>query len=265
MSSNAIVFRLALVQGRDGVRSRWILLFTGFFLLLTEGLLRFSGDVAKATLSLATVSLMVIPLATLLLSTIHVYNSREFVEVLLAQPIRRSALFAGLYLGLAVPMATGFVGGVGIPLLVRGGGEASQWSAIVTLLLSGAALTFVFTALAFCVALRANDRLRGVGIAFGIWLLISVLYDGLVLIGLAVFADYSIERPLLGLVLANPVDLARVLLLLRLDAGALMGYTGAVFARFFAGTGVAVASAMLCLWIATPVALGARWFNRKDF
>jgi Cu-processing system permease protein len=80
-----------------------------------------------------------------------------------------------------------------------------------------------------------------------------------------VFADYPIERPLLGLMLANPVDLARVLLLLRLDAAALMGYTGSVFARFFAGTGIVVASAMLCLWIAAPVAASARWFNRKDF
>jgi Cu-processing system permease protein len=148
---------------------------------------------------------------------------------------------------------------------MRGALDSTQWSGIAALVFTGAALTFVFTALAFCVALRANDRLRGVGIAFGIWLLVSVLYDGLVLIGVSMFADYPIEKPLLGLMLANPVDLARVLLLLKLDAAALMGYTGAVFTRFFAGTGVVIASALLCFWTAAPVVLGARWFNRKDF
>ena len=66
---------------------------------------------------------------------------------------------------------------------------------------------------------------------------------------------------------ANPVDLGRVLLLMRLDTSALMGYTGAVFERFFAdGRGNLLASAaMLSLWIAGPIAIGARQFRRKDF
>jgi len=92
------------------------------------------------------------------------------------------------------------------------------------------------------------------------------VYDGLVLIGVALFADYPLERPMLVLTFANPIDLGRVLLLLRLDVAALMGYTGAVFQRFFGGSfGTAAAGLALVVWIAAPVALGARSFARKDF
>lgn len=263
---NALVEKLVRTQARDALRSRWIAVYTGFFFLLTEGLFRFSGGDAKAVLSLATATLMVIPLATLVLSTIYVYNAREFTELLLAQPVKRSSLYTGLYLGLALPTAGGFLAGVGLPFALRGGGDPAQRGAVVALLVVGAALTFIFTAVAFCIALRADDRLRGVGIALGVWLLVSVLYDGLVLTAVALFSDYPIERPLLGLMFANPVDLGRVLLLLRLDAAALLGYTGAVFERFFAGSrGTLLASAMLAVWIAAPVALGARQFRRKDF
>ena len=261
-----VALTVTSIQARDVVRSRWILVYTGFFLVLTEGLLRFAGDEAKAVLSLATASLMIIPLATLVLATIYVYTRREFTELLLAQPIPRRALYAGLFAGLALPAAAGFAFGVSVPFILRGGGEPAARGALIALVLVGTALTLAFTAIAFCVALRADDRLRGVGIALGVWLLAAVVYDGLVLTAVAMLGDYPIERPLLGLMFANPVDLGRVILLMRLDASALLGYTGAVFERFFAGaTGTWTAGAMLLVWIAVPLAIGARWFRKKDF
>lgn len=261
-----VVWKIARSQMRDAVRSRWLTVYTLFFFAVAEGLIRFSGVDEKAILSLATVSLMVVPLVTLVLSTIYVYNAREFTELLLAQPVKRTSLFAGLYLGLTLPLAAGFVGGIAVPFLVRGGAEPGQRAALVTLLVVGALLTFVFTAIAFLVALRADDRLRGLGISLGVWLLFGVVYDGIVLIAVALFGDYSIERPLLAVTMANPVDLARVLLMLKLDVAALMGYTGAVFQKFFGGAGgAALAGSALLAWLAVPVALSLRQFRRKDF
>ena len=261
-----VALTIAGIQGRDVLRSRWILVYTSFFLLLSEGLLRFSGDETKAVLSLATASLMIIPLATLVLATIYVYAAREFTELLLAQPIRRSSLFAGLYAGLALPAAAGFLAGVAVPFILRGGADPALRGAFATLLLVGTALTLAFTAIAFCVALRTEDRLRGVGVALGVWLLVAVAYDGIVLTVVMLLSDYPLERPMLALMFANPVDLGRVLLLTHLDASALLGYTGAVFERFFTrASGAWLAAGMLLLWIAAPVAVGARWFKRKDF
>jgi Cu-processing system permease protein len=93
-----------------------------------------------------------------------------------------------------------------------------------------------------------------------------VLYDGLILLVVTLFAEYPLERPLIGLTLLNPVDLGRVLLLLRFDVAALMGYTGAVFERFFGtGWGTIVAVGALVLWTVLPYILSLRRFRTKDF
>ena len=66
--------------------------------------------------------------------------------------------------------------------------------------------------------------------------------------------------------MANPIDLARISLLLQLDVSALMGYTGAIFQQFLGGAlGAVVASGALILWIAGPLMLGVRAFRSKDF
>ena len=255
---------------RHGVRnlahSRWLLGYALFFLLVTDALLRFGGGGGRALLSLVNVVLFVIPLVGLVFGTTYLHDTREFTELLLAQPVGRGALFAGLYLGLALPLALAFVVGVGLPFAWHGVGAAGELVTLGVLAGCGAALTGIFVALAFLIAVRSEDKVRGLGLAVGVWLALALLYDGLVLLGVALFADHPVERPVLGLMLANPIDLARVLLLLRFDSGALMGYTGAVFTRFFDGTlGAALAAGALAVWLAVPVARGARAFRTKDF
>jgi Cu-processing system permease protein len=99
-----------------------------------------------------------------------------------------------------------------------------------------------------------------------LWLGVTVLYDANLVLVATTMADYPLELPLLGLTLLNPVDLGRVLLLLRLDAAALMGYTGAVFERFFGSAlGTAVTIGALALWVAGPMFVGMRRFVAKDF
>jgi Cu-processing system permease protein len=250
----------------DVVRSRWLAAYTLFFLAATEALLRFGGGGTKALLSLMNVVLLLVPLVGAVFGTMYLYNAREFTELLLAQPVRRDQLYAGLYLGLALPLSGGFAVGLAAPFLIHGADAPGEWRLLATLLLTGVALTFVFVALAFVIALRTEDRVKGLGAAVGVWLLFSLLYDGVVLLAVLLLGDYPLERPLLGLMLANPVDLARVLLLMQFDVSALMGYTGAVFEKFFGGgSGIAAATAALALWVAAPVALGVRAFRKRDF
>jgi Cu-processing system permease protein len=66
--------------------------------------------------------------------------------------------------------------------------------------------------------------------------------------------------------MANPVDLARVLVLTQLDVSALMGYTGALFEHTF-GTalGTSVAVAVLVVWCAVPLGFAERRFRTRDF
>ncbi len=252
-------------QARDAVRSRWLIGYAIFFALITEGLLRFSGDPVKAELSLVSVVLFVVPLVAIVFGTVYLYNAREFVELILAQPVSRGQTYLGLYLGLALPLVLAFVLGLGSPFLLHGIDPAA-WATVIALLVAGTVLTVIFTAIATSIAVRCEDRLRGLGTAIGAWLLLTVVYDGIVLFILAVMSDYPLERATLAMMMANPIDIARVGLLLRFDTAAMMGYTGAVFLKFFGGTvGTAITITALALWVSAPIALGMRVFQRKDF
>lgn len=248
----------------DLARNRWMLLYGLFFLLLAEGLFRFGGNGTKVLLSLINVVLILIPLVSLFFGAMYLYHARDFVELLLAQPIERGSLFLGMYLGLAIPLAGGFVVGLGVPFLLRSG--AGEASAVGLMLCVGVALTLIFLALAFLIATHYNDRVQGLGVALLVWLGTAVLYDGLVLVLLSAFANYPLERPVLALMLLNPVDLARVVLLLNFDISALMGYTGAVVQHFFGrGVGLVLGAAALVAWWSAPFYLGGRLFHKKDF
>jgi Cu-processing system permease protein len=260
----SVTAKIVKYEVSDVIRSRWLLGYTGFFLLATEGLLRVGGDPAQAVVSLMNVVLLMIPLVAIIFGTMYLYDAREFIELLLAQPVGRRPLFAGLYLGLALPLSLGFAVGVGIPFLARAG--SARLPVIATLIAVGIVLTAVFTGLAFLIALRWDNRVKGLGVAIAAWIAMSVLYDAAVLTVTTMFANYPLERPMLGLMLMNPIDLGRIVLLLRFDIAALMGYTGAVFKHFFdSAGGIAVAATALLGWAGVPVVLGARRFRRKDF
>ncbi len=139
-------------QLRNVARSPWIL---GYTLLLVTGtglLLRFGGSGERALLSLLNVVLLLLPLMSVTFGTLYVYNAREFIEMLLAQPVGRGALYAGLFGGIALPLCGAFLLGVGGPLLLHGGAEPGYAGHAAMLLAVGVLLTLVFTAFALCVS-----------------------------------------------------------------------------------------------------------------
>jgi Cu-processing system permease protein len=252
-------------QLRDLSRSRSVAGYAIFLGLATAGLLHFGGGVVRALPSLATLVVLIVPLFCLLITTSFVYHNGDFIELLLSHPVGRRPLFVGIYLGLALPLVAAFLAGIVVPLSVAGG-LVSHGSEIALLALAGALLTTVFTSIGFLVALRVGDAARGMGVALLLWLVLAVLYDGAVLLAAYQWAAYPLEKPMLVLMALNPVDVARVLVIMALDASAMMGYTGAVFQDFFGGgVGVSLAVVCLTLWSAVPGAVALRTFRRKDF
>ncbi len=259
-------FKITRYQLRDVLRSRWILLYGIFFLLLTDMLFRFGGSGERVILSLLNVVLIGIPLVSVVLGAMYMYASREFTELLLAHPVRRRSLFVGLFAGLSLPMSVAFALGTALPYIAHGGTAAGGWGPLLLLVGTGVVLTLVFAALAFLVAVGTEDRIRGLGICLGLWIAFAVVYDALILMSIYLLGDFPLERPVIALSLLNPVDLARILLLLEFDVSALMGFTGALFRDFFgSGGGRLAAGAALLGWLALPFALGMRSFGRKNF
>lgn len=104
----------------DLMRSRWSYVYFAFYLLLGFVLLFLNTDVSKAVITLMNVVIILVPLMGTLFGVMYYYNSKEFIELLLAQPIKRTSIFIGQYLGVATSLTFSLIVGLGIPFLVYG-------------------------------------------------------------------------------------------------------------------------------------------------
>lgn len=250
----------------DLIRSRWTYVYFLFYLALGFVLLFLNNDLSKAVITLMNIIIVLVPLIGTIFGVMYYYNSREFTELLLAQPLRRSSIFLGQYFGVAGSLMLSLVLGLGIPFLLYGLLRSNAIFDFTLLLITGAFLTLIFTAIAYNIALANANRIKGFGYAILAWLFLAVIYDGLFLLSLIVFEEYPLDTLSLAGTLLNPIDLSRILILLNLDISALLGYTGAVFKNFFGtGLGIAISLGILVAWTLLPIWWLARNARRKDF
>jgi Cu-processing system permease protein len=250
----------------DLMRSRWSYVYFLFYLLLGIVLLFLNNNLSKAVITLMNVIIILVPLIGTIFGVMYYYNSKEFTELLLAQPIKRSSIFLGQYLGVALSLSMSLIIGLGLPFIFYGLFRSDAIWDFSLLLVTGTFLTLIFTALAFSIALCNENKIKGFGYAILLWLFMAVIYDGIFLMSLMLFEDYPLDTVSLVATMFNPIDLSRVLILLKLDISALLGYTGALFQKFFGtGMGLLISIGMLLIWILVPT-----WFikwksDRKDF
>ncbi len=257
---------LLKVELRNAARNKWLLIYFAFFVALSEGLFRFTGMADKVFVTLMSIMTIVVPLISIMFSVMQVYNTREFTELLLSQPVRRSTVFVSSFLATSLPLVLSFCVGAGIPLLAHSFGDRDLIGRTLLLLVNGALLTCSFSALAFAIATKMDERAKGFGASLMVWFFCAVVYDGLFLFLLYALSDYPTERFALVLSFLNPIDLSRIMLSLVLDQSALMGYTGAIYKQFFGSwQGMSLALSVLTMWAIIPVIVARRTFLRKDF
>jgi Cu-processing system permease protein len=244
----------------DIVRNKVMIAYTIFLFVVSLSLFTMEENSSKAVLSLLNIVLIVVPLISMIFSTIHWYNSYEFIELMLTQPVSRKKVILSEYTGIGASLVTAFLLGVGVPVLVYQP-DATGCS----LLLVGTLLSLVFTSIAFLASVKSKDKARGIGASLLLWFYFALIYDGLVLLILFTFSDYPLEKLTLILSSLNPVDLGRIFIMLNMDISALMGYTGAVYKDFLGSSaGLLFTSAIMILWIIVPLWLAIRSFSKKD-
>ena len=244
----------------DILRNKIVLIYSVFLLVASFSVFSLEDNSSKGLLSLLNIILIVVPLVSIIFSTIYMYNSAEFIELLVSQPLKRNTIWLSLFTGLASSLSIAFLIGAGIPVLIY---QANLVG--FTMILTGVLLSIIFAAIAFLATVQTRDKAKGIGAAIMLWLYFSLLFDGLVLFILFQFADYPMENAMIGLSALNPIDLSRILILLQLDVSAMMGYTGAVFKDFFgASNGLIFSFFVLLSWIVIPVWYSTLKFNSKD-
>ena len=244
----------------DILKNKIVLAYTLILAVLAWSSFALEDNSAKGILTILNVILFTVPLVSILFSTIYLYNSSEFIELLLSQPIKRRKIWLSLFFGLSLAMVVSFFVGAGIPLLIN-----SPDGVGLMMLVVGCLISVVFVALAFLSSIMTRDKAKGIGIAIMTWLYFALLFDGMVLFLLFQFSDYPIENAMVGITAMSPIDLARIQILLHLDVSAMMGYTGAIFKDFFGTTvGLIVSFLLLSLWVILPFFISLRKFNSKD-
>ena len=244
----------------DILRNKIVLVYTLFLMASAFSVFGLEDNSSKGLLSLLNIILIVVPLVSIIFSAIYVYNSAEFIELLVSQPLKRKSIWLSIFSGLATSLSIAFLIGAGIPVLLY------QANGIgLTMIAVGILLSIIFVSIAMLATVKTRDKAKGIGAAIMLWLYFSLLFDGFVLFLLFQFTDYPMEKPMIAVSALNPIDLSRILILLQLDVSAMMGYTGAVFKDFF-GTyvGILFSLTILILWIAIPVWYATRKFNTKD-
>lgn len=260
------MFKVLKYSFYDLMRSRWSYVYFVFYLVLGFVLLFLNNDLSKGIITLMNIIIILVPLIATIFGIMYYYDSREFTELLLAQPIKRSRIFIGQYLGLSLSLMLSLLLGLGIPFVIYGLFDSGSLGKFSLLLMAGAFLTLIFTAIAFWIGLYNENKIKGFGYAILLWLFMAVIYDGIFLLSLIMFQEYPLEQLTLIMSLFNPIDLSRILVLLQLDISALLGYTGAIFKDFFGtGKGFIVAFFILLLWVVIPVVLIVRTAAKKDF
>ncbi|MBL7925125.1 MAG: ABC transporter permease subunit [Bacteroidia bacterium] len=244
----------------DILKNRMMVFYTLFLLAVSFGLFTMSGDPVKGLASLLNIVLMVTPLLSIIFATIYFYNSYEFIELLSSQPIRRNTILFSQYFGLCISLLLSLLLGVGIPVLIF----APLKQGLILLAAAGG-LTMSFVSLALLSALLTRDKARGIGLSILLWFYFTILYDALMLMVMFAFIDYPMESTTMLMLSLNPIDLARVVVLLQLDISALMGYTGAMMQDILGKSwGVMAATGIMILWIVLPLAIAVRKFKRRD-
>lgn len=260
------MFKILKYSFFDLMRSSWSYVYFGFYLLLGIVLLFLNNDLSKAVITLMNVIIVLVPLIGTIFGVMYYYNSKEFTELLLAQPLNRSSIFLGQYLGVAISLSMSLILGLGLPFVAYGLFKSNAIWDFSLLLIVGVFLTFIFSALAFNIALSNENKIKGFGYAILMWLFLAIIYDGLFLMSLILFEDYPLDKVSLIGTMLNPIDLSRTLILLKLDISALLGYTGAVFKQFFGTSfGLIVSFLALTIWVGLPVLRIIYKSNKKDF
>lgn len=238
-------------------------LIQGYVLLLASvgwGIFMLESQPEKALLIIMQVTLFALPLIAVVFATVYFYNSQDFVVLLLAQPIARSTVIGGFYLGLCGAFVAGFLLSVGLPLLLFYPTPESMM-----LLLAGGLLIFIFVAIALFISTLVSDKARGMGLALLLWAFFAFVYDGLLLFFMYYFGEYPIEPGVLTLSFFNPIDIARITIIMKTEASALLGLSGAIFRNFFGSTlGVLISLTALLAWVIVPFFLVKYSFAKKD-
>lgn len=261
---------ILLITGKDmreSIKNRWFVLYTASFSVLAILILTaasgggqisgFSGY-GRTAASLINLVLLFVPLIALVTGAISISGEREngTLQYLLSQPVTKSEVFIGKFIGVLIPIwfsiSLGFgLAGIGVALKGGGGGITDY---VLTALMSGL-LAASLLSVGFVVSVFSGKASKAIGIAVFLWLLFIILGD-LGIMGTAAVMDLGIKQVFVLAVL-NPAEVFKIASVLLLSPRyEILGPVGVYAVRTFGSGGIVLLLvSILSLWTIVPLAL----------
>ena len=271
------VWLLAAQEIRVGLRNRWVVATTLLLAALALSLVLLGNaptgtikadPLAVMVVSLASLTIFIVPLIALLLSFDAIVGEQErgTLMLLLSYPVARWQVVVGKALGqmsiLGIATLIGYGAAAGaLWLQVDIGPEA--WAAYAAMVLTSIMLGAAFVSIGVLASTVVRERATAAGLAVGVWLFFVLIYDTAVL-GILVADQGRIvsERVLNVLLLLNPADVYRLFNVTASDSVSV--YSGMAGPGNAAALPAATFLTVLAAWVAAPLLLAVFAFQRKS-
>jgi len=260
---------------RDAVQGRWLAVYAVAFALLAVTLAlvdQQAGELGsqgfnRTTAGLINLSLLIAPLLALIMGAGAISGERErgTLAGLLSQPLSRTELLLGKYIGLLLAVWMALAVGFGAAaLLVAAFNPLTDAGHYLLFVILSAGLAAAMLSIGMLISVVSERRVRALAMAVGAWFLLVLFYD-LGAIGVALAVESS-GRTLLLTVLGNPVETVRILAIMSLEPDLeVLGPLGSYLSNEF---GTAQSTIMLvislCLWTAAPLVASIYLFRQQD-
>lgn len=269
------VLTVARRELREGIRSRWFLLYTLAFTALGLGVSYLCAASAggsglsgfgRTTAGLINLVLLVVPLMGLTAGASAIASDRErgMLMYILAQPVSRTEVVVGKYIGLAATLLACICLGLGAcAAILSWKGEGTPASSIIWFAGLTFGLALGMLSLGMLVSVLARKSSVAVGTAIFLWLTLVFVTDlGLMAGTLAL--KLKIEH-LFAISLLNPLQVFKMWSLQAVDASLdVLGPAGLYASEEFGGGLHAIFGACMGAWIVLPLVAAAVLFSRRS-
>jgi Cu-processing system permease protein len=270
------IYEIAKQDIRLNLRNRWILGLSVLFGILTLSI-AYSGmvtagyvgfqDFRRTGASIVSLVLYLVPILALIMGTFSFVSFREYLELMVTQPVARWKIILGKYLGALFSFVISTVAGFGVAgiiIAIRIGAEGSLRFALVVLLsfLLGA----VFLSLSFLLSVLLKRRQAAVGLSVLVWFFFVIFYDLLMTASTVFLSHNTLKTSLMAGLLLNPVDMIRVTSLIVVGGDSVFGAAGVVAVKLLGSMGTLVALSLVTLfaWVGFPLYIALKIFDRQS-
>jgi Cu-processing system permease protein len=268
------ITRFARREFRDALASKWFLLYTVAFTVLAVGVsyLSLSGvgshgfaGFGRTAAGLLNLIMLVVPLMSLTAGAGSIAGERErgTLLYLLAQPVSRTQVLLGKYLGLAAALVCSLCIGFGVSagvLAWRAGGVGV--GAFAMLIAFTALLAVAMLSMGMLISVISRRTSVATGLALFVWLALVFVSD-LGLMASSVLFKLRVQE-IFGLAALNPLQAFKMVVIVDMNASLdVLGPVGAYASHTLGDALPWVLTSSLVAWTIAPLGLAVLFFVRK--